>query len=495
MSRQEILMTSEFGAHVAEEESRNLEAYFVETNEWLRLIRDEIDIIYGPKGSGKSALYSLLIRRASSLSGDGIIILPAEELRGKPVFKDLEQDSPSSENEFIALWKLYFLSLIGASLRENRANSEEAKKVVKYLENSNLIEQTSNLRSVLRKSLRYARRCFPESIGANVEIDPYTGLPKGFGGKISFGQPQSDAKDDIISFRDLLEASDVALSRLGVNVWILLDRLDVAFMHSPLLEAEALRALFRTYLDFRALENVRLKIFLRSDIWKTITKQGFREADHVIRYVNLEWNEHDLLNLVVSRMIQDPNRAIRSFYSVDYAEVSRSYDKQHELFYRIFPKEVEGNRRDTFRWILNRTRDGNGENTPRVLIHLLNCSKEIQLNYCRIGREQVENDNLFSKAAIKDSLPEVSRAKLEQTLYAEFPDIRSYIKALAGEKTLQHPESLTEIWDVSPNKAIEIAEKLCAVGFFEYRGTKRSPKFWVPHLYRYASSMIQGSAG
>lgn len=43
-------------------------------------------------------------------------------------------------------------------------------------------------------------------------------------------------------------------------------------------------------------------------------------------------------------------------------------------------------------------------------------------------------------------------------------------------------------------KALETAEQLVEVGFFERRGSKDRPVFWVPFLYRDALDMIQGPA-
>ena len=34
---------------------------FVETDQWSRIVKGEIDIVRGDKGAGKSAIYSLLI--------------------------------------------------------------------------------------------------------------------------------------------------------------------------------------------------------------------------------------------------------------------------------------------------------------------------------------------------------------------------------------------------------------------------------------------------
>ena len=43
-------------------------------------------------------------------------------------------------------------------------------------------------------------------------------------------------------------------------------------------------------------------------------------------------------------------------------------------------------------------------------------------------------------------------------------------------------------------KRTEIAEQLTEVGFFERKGTKDNPSYWVPFLYRDALNLVQGSA-
>src|SRR6185437_13686250 len=62
--KHETLDATSFGARVAEEEVDELAEYFVETDQWKRLYRGDVDVVYGAKGSGKSALYSLLVERA-----------------------------------------------------------------------------------------------------------------------------------------------------------------------------------------------------------------------------------------------------------------------------------------------------------------------------------------------------------------------------------------------------------------------------------------------
>ena len=54
MDKLGILKSVNFGQRVAEEEGESLASYFVETEHWRRVYSDEVDIVYGPKGSGKS---------------------------------------------------------------------------------------------------------------------------------------------------------------------------------------------------------------------------------------------------------------------------------------------------------------------------------------------------------------------------------------------------------------------------------------------------------
>jgi hypothetical protein len=58
MPRLDLLRNMSFGARVAEEETGELASYFVETDQWNRIFRGEIDVVRGEKGAGKSAIYS-----------------------------------------------------------------------------------------------------------------------------------------------------------------------------------------------------------------------------------------------------------------------------------------------------------------------------------------------------------------------------------------------------------------------------------------------------
>lgn len=70
-SKREVLQTTTFGQRVAEAEEAELSSYFVETDEWRKIFAGDVDIVYGAKGAGKSALYSLLILLSVTSRGSG----------------------------------------------------------------------------------------------------------------------------------------------------------------------------------------------------------------------------------------------------------------------------------------------------------------------------------------------------------------------------------------------------------------------------------------
>jgi hypothetical protein len=157
MAKQEVLMATKFGQTVAEQEVADLASYFVETDEWRRIYAGDVDIVYGAKGAGKSAIYTLLHSRVSELFDRGVIAIAAENPRGTLVFEGLVADPPSSETEFRNLWKLYLLLLVAQALRDYGIAPAISKAVIQPLEAANLLPKVSSLGGLLRSALEYVR--------------------------------------------------------------------------------------------------------------------------------------------------------------------------------------------------------------------------------------------------------------------------------------------------------------------------------------------------
>ncbi len=496
MDRLELLKALSFGSQVAEEEVNALADYFVETDLWSRIINGEVDIIRGEKGTGKSAIYLLLEANRDDLFDQNVLLASAENPRGATAFKDLIPDPPATEQEFIVLWKMYLVVLIAYELRSFGISGEKIDSVYAILEEANLLEKKLNLSRILRSVQGLARRLLSvKAIEAGVDVDSLTGMPTRVVGKISLEEPTSElSKKGISSIDGLYSICNDVLSASNVRIWVLLDRLDVAFAENHELEANALRALFRVYGDLRNFDNISLKIFLREDIWSRITADGFREASHLIRCESVSWTTETLLNLLIRRVLNNPD--LVNEYEIDKDSVLDDSGEQNALFDHLFPEKVEQGPRNptTLKWIITRCADGTGKTAPRELIHLMICLRSAEIRRLELGGKPAAGKQLFDRTVFKQALPTVSETRLNTYLYAEYPEFKPLLEKLRSQKTEQTPESLMQIWGMDRAEAISKAVDLVTLGFFEQHGSQQEPTFWVPFLYRDSLSLVQGKA-
>ena len=223
---------------------------------------------------------------------------------------------------------------------------------------------------------------------------------------------------------------------------------------------------------YLALSNIALKIFFRTDIWKRITIGGFREASHITRHITLSWDAASLLNLVIRRVLH--NEPIRAFYDVAPDDVLADNKKQAALFIEFSQTKLT-----LVRVSLQHSTGCYREQQMALaqphpeLIHLLSCTRDVQLKKLELGLQEPQGDSLFERTAFKEALPEVSHVRYAQTLCAEYPEFAKLLEKLRGGKTQQTADTLASIWRVDKFEALTLAEKLADVAFFrarEWRG-------------------------
>jgi len=496
MEKIECLKQVSFGERIAEDESQKLKHYFVSTDIWNRLYDGKFDVIYGPKGSGKSALYSILEAEMNDLFDKNILVTSAENPRGNTVFNGLTTNPPTSETEFVRLWKLYFLVITNSILSDWNIENDDTQIINKALADSGLIPPVKNLRSFLQTCLSYVQNMSKvESLQPGVNLSEATGLPTGLNFKISFREPNTvEQIAGVVSTDSLYEHLHSTLADSDLSLWILIDRLDVAFSENLKLETNALKALFIVYNDLKPFETIKLKIFLRDDIWRRITKDGFREASHITKTVTITWTKESLLNLIISRALN--NDILIEYFDLKKDEILASYNRQEETFYKLFPDQIDQGEKKpkTLDWLLTRVKDGLDIVAPREIIHLLNESILEQIKLFERGEDKTVGECIVSSNALKSALHIVSKVRLEQTIYAEYPSLRPYMEKLTDAKAEQNSNSLAAIWQIDGQDATEKAAELAEIGFFEVKGHSASPVYKVPFLYRNALGIIQGSA-
>lgn len=342
----QILHNIKFGERIAEEEAKKLREYFVTTDDWRRLFTGGVDVIYGAKGAGKSALYAILELEKESLFEKNILLTTAENPRGNTVFEGLIVKPPTSEIEFIQIWKLYFLIITVEEFKKWEVTNSKFEKLLSILESSNLIPPRSNLKSILKTVRDYISRLINvESIQPGVDLNEVSGLPSNVNLKITFREPnRKEQEAGIHSIDYLYELLEESLTEVEFSLWIAVDRLDVAFTENIDLETNALRALFKVYRDLAPYERIQIKIFLRDDIWRRIVKEGFREASHITKTLTISWNKESILNLIIKRLLN--NEVFIKHFSINKAEIINDFKSQQRLFYNHFPEQIDiGNKK------------------------------------------------------------------------------------------------------------------------------------------------------
>lgn len=412
-----VIQAMTFGNRVAEEELNEIERYFVATDQWTKVFGGEADIVYGPKGSGKSALYALLNKRENELFDRRIIVRSAENVRGATVFADVIADPPPTEVAFVAVWKLYLVVLLADTFREYGIENKNSRALVEALEGAGLLKPKSTLSQLFREVKKQIWSwLFPdiESVEWTISIDPTTSLP--VASRKATYRPRAGEDPRVqLPLTELAEQADHALSAAGYKIWVVFDRLDVAFNDNPEIERNALRALFRVYNDFKAFDEVGLKIFVRDDIWERITEGGFTEASHITKTVKISWTPEGLVNLFVRRLLN--NSGVVEFLGAKVPEINADFNLQKDVSARVLPKKIDsGKTPETVGWMINHIQDGTRRPAPREFIHLLETARQEQIARLERGESLPPEEILLDKAAFKMGLNEVSKVRYEQTL-------------------------------------------------------------------------------
>jgi hypothetical protein len=488
MTKEELLKKLSFGSSIAEHEQMVLKKYFVQTHLWTEVKKGRVDIILGDKGSGKSAIFLLLQEDQADISvSTNTYLVAAENPRGDAAFKNLAEEPPADEKEIELVWRMYFLVLTAKFLKIRRSESKEFFELNRLLVNAGLLNSSSSsLSDVLWSVRRFISRI--KKVGFAVSIDPNTYNPS-INPELVLETELERYNEAANKLNELYLKAEVALAAKSLTIWILVDRLDIAFESSLDLERNALRALLRTYSGMYAYPHIKLKIFLRSDLFQQITVGGFREASHLKpKSTELSWDHDGILDVIARRALS--NKAITDYYQLDPEAVKRSFREKQELFFRMFPRTIGDT--STLDWILQNLMDGRGKYCPRDVIEFLNDLIRMQIAALERGVSEPVGDMLFGEALFEEALNSVSKQKCETVLYAEYPKERLFIDALRNTNYEHTISSLAHLWGSTEEEALATALRLMRIGLFKQKHNLKVGNFEVSFLYRPALDLAPG---
>ena len=393
------------------------------------------------------------------------------------MFQRLTQSKSLEEGQYITVWKIFVLSAVGnwvLDIAEGVTSSDlsELDAVLQALGLRSKDDSPQTIFSLVANFLRSLTS--PKSAEIALTITE-AGWPV-IAPKIEFHSitPTDYHGQTIIFSEDALRLLNRILAEHDIKVWFALDRLDEAFAGFASVEIPALRALLRTFLDFNEFTHIKLKLFLRNDLFRKIIAGGFVNLTHVnSRRIEIRWSDEDLKAMLCSRFRDNADFISR---------IGSAAETDDNLFTRLFPDKVDTGERKpkTWQWILNRIRDGNSIKPPRNLIDLIIKTRDAQgRREERESREWNPQQRLFESESLRRGLEALSSTRVNDTLLAESGNLATFIEKFRNRKAEQNEESLSDVLGVAANELAAIQKELVEIGFLEQVG--KSVK--IPILY------------
>lgn len=487
MQIKELLLKLNLGNSVAEFD-QDLKSYFVETQAFRDLVSGDKDVIAGDKGTGKTALYKVLKERAWELPQlRDVEVVSAFNPSGNPIFQRLGQIQQMTEGQYATVWKGYILSLVGNWLLEFVGNEttpemQELDQILKQIDMRSSDDSANTIFSKLSNNLNRLMR--PESVELGLTFTE-SGMPI-ISPKMEFSaEHQQQEPETFVEHERALRLLNQCIAQLNLTTWVVLDRLDEAFQGFPNIETPALRALLRTYLDLLEFDRIKLKLFVRKDLFRKVTQGGFVNLTHVnAKRLDIVWDEEDLKSLL-------SNRIRRSTGFIDALNAAEKSDD--ELYYAVFPQQVDVGARKptTWAWMMSRIRDGNGIKPPRNLIDLAKKAQENQLRAeDRVPREYQAASPAIEPESVRKALHRLSEDRVNDTLLAEAADYAPLIEVFRDKKAEHNLRTIADLLRVEEGAVRATIKPLIEMGFLEEIGET----YKVPMLYREGLNITQGKA-
>ncbi len=455
-----ILNEFHFSSGTAEEQDDLLEV-FIETDTIRRAMADEVPLVIGRKGTGKTALFRRLVAHDERPTE---IVLAPVQFREAPRwnlsaedFREIGKTLIDPEASWSQFW-MYYITLILSSQVSGRIE-----------------EPPSQLETM-----------------ASIELEP-TPIVTTFRKIIEepgFG----------LHLRDRLQRIDHAFSS---PIPLLFDGLDTGFGNTSTDRARrksAIEGLFTLWLDQSARwNNLKFKIVLREDIWKEVR---FENKSHLFgRSVNLRWKDQlTYLRIALKQAIRSRTlrESLRELGTINHRRstqpdgedggwhLSEWFDEEVlELWNVLVGERMRGGKTAyTRNWVWNRLADANEDHAPRYLLQLFHEAVKWER---KENQERPFHRSVIRPRGLVKCLPNVSQEALE-ALREEFSELDPLFSRL--ESIGYTPVDATDLEGVEgvDDAVISLAREIGLMAPYETSG-ERVLRYRVPEIYRYALGM------
>jgi MinD-like ATPase involved in chromosome partitioning or flagellar assembly len=454
-------------------DERSLRDLFQRTADFDRFLEANTCLIRGRKGTGKSALYELLLKHrdvarelankrldnVTCFSGHGGFRIRPTSDEFQFIHQQIEQ-----VGSWEAFWRFYLLLRI-------------------YLDD-NLSSLLKNNKDGKFKSLQAAFNDISRGDGWPTErTQALIGMAR-------------DNKLNLLAM-DALYLINEQLKKNGRIFWFLYDDLDEDFLEKGRVREVALTGLFRLVQasDARRLLSIRFKIFLREDIWNRLTfdnKSHFNGRDIILQWTRVDFLRLALRQAQQSKEFKDLLDHITPIASIDQAD-EESLEQALQL---LWGSRREQNLKSKYvsRWVYDRLTDSTSTTFPRSLNILLTAAKEYELKNYRLPPAFA--DRLLMPKSLNEGLLKASAQRCNE-IREEYPQLRSFFDSLVNVEMLLSEEVLQELWQKTASEILptfkvfaDFLLSIGLIGFAKSREKERSYRF--AEIYTYGFNMSRG---
>lgn len=407
------------GDPTAENEMTTLDGYYLQTDQFLRASRGEVNLVVGRKGAGKTALF-IRTRDITRADKRNIVVDLKPESYQLLKLKDeiLEHLAEGSRQHLItAFWEYLILLEVAYKLLEKDKNSHRF--------NHNIREIYEELEGIYRGSEGMSEGDFSERV---MKLSNH--LAESYLGK--FGE-EHDTKvsaeilTEILYTHDLRKLKDLVSKYLEQkeNVLVLFDNLDKSWSTAGVdsIDSITIRCLIdagrKVERDMQKKGHLfRCIVFVRNDVYQYLMANTPDYGKEM--RVTLDWSDPDLLREMLRlRLVSNLSD---EYENAQFADIWASICVSH-----VFGEESSS-------FLIERSLM-----RPRNILKLFNHARAFAVNF---GKEKIDQDDFFKglKAYSQDLLIELGRELSD--VFPQAADLLYYFIDSESKLSVQELENI-----------------------------------------------------
>ena len=458
-----------FGGEAAERDDL-LSVSYVQRPSAATILSQNQTIVIGDRGAGKSAIFRKLAEDAPASPQGHADIYPVTDTDAL-LHKIVADDKAWLDSDALrAAWLVVIAALVA--------------KVPLAAAPKNLRRDAAALRAALG---------FPAEAGTSGLVKRALGATAHlFGGttlKFAVGPAElavqlpsgSTARtgNASVDIRSFLREADAFLGKSDRRILLMFDQIDETFKYNRPQQEAVMQALLQAEAQISLMKNVRLILFLRTDLFELYDIQ--EKTKLVSRTFTIEWTEEEWLQVLVRRVLANEplERLARRLIVADgKVDVRAGLEV-------LFPPEIEEQPVD--RWLIDSLRNGNGDISPRLAVLLLYLARK------RAARPSavVSALPLFSAVEAGEAMTELSDLSFKEVVN-DFKVAKAFVQNCRSDKIETFAlDDVRTLFDESDGKISEQVQLLERLGFLERivrqrrteTGIVRESLFRIPPLY------------